>query len=118
MNLYPNFEPRQIVALEHEDTCLYAEVIQVITSRRLCWVRPLLLSVFQAYEQPSPIYDLRDSADLLWPIALFRFALDTEVIGLLATLLPSQTQTEPNRVAQQQLNQFIYRIWQARPSAF
>lgn len=122
MDLICNFQPRQIVSLEHAGTRLYAEVIQVVVSRRLCWVRPLVLVVFpsdlQASSEPLPLTDLRSCADLLWPIVLFRFALDTEVIPLLATLLPLESQSEVNSTAHQQLHQFIQQVWQAHPGAF
>ncbi len=106
----------QIVFLEHEDTRLYAELIQVVESRQMWWVRPLLLGFFpsgQPSDQPSPIYDLRSSAHLLWPMTLFRPAFDTEVIPLLSHLLALEPQLEQDPAAQQQLNQFVYKVWQA-----
>lgn len=122
MDFTQNFQPRQIVCLEYGGTCLYAEVIQVVVSRQVCWVRPLLLGVFpdgfQPYDQLPPLYDLRSSADLLWPITFFRPALDTEVMPLLTQLLVLDTQPEPDPVAHQQLNQFIHQVWQAHPDAF
>ena len=111
-----NFQPRQILFLEHTGTRLYAEVIQVVVSRRLCWVRPLLLSGILESLEPLPLTDLRSCADLLWPITLFQPALDTEVIPLLATL--SSDQPELISAAQQQLNQFIHQLWQAHKNAF
>lgn len=122
MDLTCNFQPRQIVFLEHVGTRLYAEVIQVVVSRRLCWVRPLLLVVFpndsQLSDEPLPLTDMRSSPDLLWPVVLFRPALDTEVIPLLTALLPLETCSELTCAAQQQLNQFIHQVWQAHPGAF
>ena len=116
-----NFQPRQIVCLEHLGTCLYAEVIQVIGARQLCWVRPLLLSV-QASSQESeatlPLNDLRLLADLIWPVKLFRPALDTEVIPLLTQLLVSEPQPEHDPVAQQRFDQFIHQVWQAHQARF
>lgn len=122
MDFTQNFQPRQIVCLEHEGNCLYAEVIQVVVSRQLCWVRPLMLGVlptgFFSSEQPLVLTDLRCCADLLWPIILFRPALDTEVVPLLATMLPSEPPLERDSVAQQQLSQFIHQVWQAYKSVF
>lgn len=122
MDFNLNFQPRQIVCLEHESTCLYAEIIQVVVSRQVCWVRPLLLSVFpvgfQPYEPLSPTYDLRLAADLLWPIKLFRPALDTEVIPLLSQLLALEPQLEADPDAQHQFRQFIHQVWQAHPGVF
>jgi len=83
MDFTLNF-PRQIVCLEHRGTYLYAEVIQVVVSRQVCWVRcdGHLSDGFQPYDQMSQLYDLRGVADLLWPVKFFRPAL--EVIPLLA----------------------------------
>ena len=115
-----DFQPRQILFLEHTGTRLYAEVIQVVVSRRLCWVRPLLLVVFPsgifASLEAVPLTDLRSCADLIWPITLFQPALDTEVIPLLAML--SSDQPDLIGAAQQQLNQFIHQLWQAHKNAF
>ena len=104
-------QPGQIVSLEHGDKNLYAEVIQFVVSRQLCWVRPLLIVTFI---QESPlITDLRDASDLLWPANLFRPALDTEVITFLSQVLAKEPKTEPDLVAKQQLNQFIHQLWQS-----
>lgn len=104
-------QPGQIVSLEHGDRNLYAEVIQFVVSRQLCWVRPLLIVTFI---QESPlITDLRDASDLLWPANLFRPALDTEVITFLSQVLAKEPKTEPDLVAKQQLNQFIHQLWQS-----
>ena len=110
----PNFQSRQTVYLEHGDTRLYAEVIQVVEVRQRCWVRPLLLVVVpddnQLFEALA-IVDLRASADLLWPSTLFRPALDTEVIAFLP--FTSEPKVDRDPTAQQQLSQFIYQVWQA-----
>lgn len=110
MNINPSFQPGQIVSLENGDRNLYGQVIQVVTVRELCWVRPLLLADL-SYEQPL-ITDLRDASDLLWPINLFRPALDTEVIGLLSQLLPKEPKADTDSAAQQQLHGFINQVWQ------
>ncbi len=39
------FQPRQILCLEHEQSKLYAEVIQVVPDRPVCWLRPMILEV-------------------------------------------------------------------------
>jgi hypothetical protein len=117
MDFSCNFQPRQIVCLEHLATCLYAEVIQVVASRQIGWVRPLLLAEFpidnQRYEEPL-IYDLRSGADLLWSLAVFRPALDTEVMPLLLQLLGEEPPLDREGVAFTRLNQFIHQAWQAQ----
>lgn len=110
MDMSLDFQPGQIVSLGYGDRNLYAEVIQVVVSRQLCWVRPLLLVT---YTQELPLVtDLRDASDLLWPDKLFRPALDTEVITLLSQVLAKDPKTETNSTAKQQLNQFINQLWQ------
>ncbi len=111
MDMSLDFQPGQIVSLEYGDRNLYAEVIQVVVSRQLCWVRPLLL-VTSTQELPI-VTDLRDASDLLWPDKLFRPALDTEVITLLSQVLAKEPKSETNSTAKQQLNQFIHQLWQA-----
>lgn len=117
-----NFQPNQIVCLEHEGTRLYAEVIQIVESRQMCWVRPLMLVVSSSddYIQSdrSLFYDLRHDVDLVWPAVLFRSALDTEVIPLITHLMASKTQTESTNLAHQQLQIFIRQVWQAYQSNF
>ena len=121
------FQPRQIVCLEYETIRLYSEVIEVVVSRQLCWVRPLALAVSQVDHDPlslfSPeqtiVYDLRQGADLLWPASLFRGALDTEVIPLLVQLEnPNDVQLANNSEAHKQLSRFVLKVWQAYKDAF
>ena len=88
MNSKTNFQPLQIVCLEHLATRLYAEVIQVVESRQVCWVRPLLLVEPTTDIEPS-VLDLRSTVDLLWSLAAFRPALDTEILPFLANIFTS-----------------------------
>ncbi len=106
-----DFQPGQIVSLDHSDRNLFTEVIQVVVSRQLCWVRPLLLVSFS--EESQLVTDMRDASDLLWPVNLFRPAFDTEVITLLSQVLAKERKTEPDSDAKLQFNQFIHQIWQA-----
>ncbi|MBD1869689.1 hypothetical protein H6F95_20780 [Cyanobacteria bacterium FACHB-471] len=129
MTSITDFQPSQILCLEHGDTCLYAELIQIAPKNksRRGWVRPLILKVSPtrdfiafssvdiddptALEQPT-LYDLRQGSDLLCPIALFRAALDTEVVPLLTQLAHPKTQTQGDRIAHQQLHRFIHDVCQ------
>ncbi len=106
-----DFQPGQIVSLDHIDRHLFAEVIQVVVSRQLCWVRPLLLLSFT--EESPLVTDMRDASDLLWPVNLFRPALDTEVITHLSQVLAKEPKTEPDSGAKLQFHQFIHQFWQA-----
>ncbi len=123
-----SFQPCQIVCLEHESSRLYAEVIQIVESRQICWVRPLVLAVGvspgsgQVDDTDLPrCYDLRSGADLLYPLVLFRTALDTEVIPLLTFLYSPEWESSihpSNQNGHQQLRQFIQKVWQAYPEVF
>lgn len=125
INSASHFQPCQIVCLEHEHARLYAEVIQMVPTRHVCWVRPLILVVFPADAdrlQVSPsqliLYDLHQSSDLVWPVILFRPALDTEVVPLLAQLNDLEIQLEDEVTAHQQFSWFICQVWQAHQSEF
>jgi hypothetical protein len=122
MNLNSEFQPGQIVGLDCQSTCLYAEVIQVVTQRQMCWVRPLMLvEKDQPCEERSlsqMVSDLRQSSDLILPLSLFRVALDTEVIPLLMQLNINQDKAPIPTVAHQHLQAFIRRVWQVAPQAF
>lgn len=124
-------QPSQIVCLELGATCLYAEVVQIVEARRLCWAHPLVLAMDSLGTEDFPqssehqfersCHDLRQGSDLLLPAVLFRQALDVEAIPLLSSLYKLDTiaHSEPNAiVARRQLNEFIRQICQAHPEAF
>lgn len=116
-----NFKSGQIVSLECGDACLHSEVIQVVEARQVCWVRPLMLVVLGSGNESSAEYtlsDLRDGADLLWPLSLFRAAVDTEVISLLTQLHSLDSEKKDAVIASRQLRDFVDRVWEADPSAF
>lgn len=114
MNSKTNFQPLQIVCLQYLATCLYAEVIQVVESRQVCWVRPLLLVESATDIEPS-VLDLRSTVDLLWSLDSFRPTLDTEILPFLASIFTSAP-PQSNLHARQQLNQFVHQLWQAQKS--
>jgi len=124
MSFALNFKPGQIVSLECGDVCLYSEVIQVVEAHQVCWVRPLMLVVFVSKDlddglrQDYNLCDLRDGADLLWPLSLFRAALDTEVISLLSQLQSLDAEKKDAVIASRQLKDFVDRVWEAFPTAF
>ncbi|MFM7405450.1 MAG: hypothetical protein ACKO3K_01960 [Cuspidothrix sp.] len=111
MSNSPKFQSGQIVSLDYSNQHLYAEVIETVVSRQLCWVRPLLL--VNSREELPLIIDVRDVSDLLWPLELFRAALDTEVIAFLEQIFPKDIKSEADLVAKQQFNSFIHQLWEA-----
>ncbi|HAC64819.1 MAG TPA: hypothetical protein DCF68_15125 [Cyanothece sp. UBA12306] len=113
------FHPGQIVSLDHNNSHLYGEIVQVVEERNLCWVRPLFLEILE--DNISEISDLsaskflvdvRLTSDLLYPIKMFRPALDTEIIPWLNRLETQDYSTENIQQARQQLHQFIFEVWQ------
>ncbi|ACK65718.1 conserved hypothetical protein [Rippkaea orientalis PCC 8801] len=114
-----HFHPSQIVSLDHHYSRLYGEIIQVIESRDLCWVRPLFLVILDDnlgsindLFSPKVLVDVRLTSDLLYPTKLFRPALDTEIIPWLNQLESQDYSTEGIQKARQQLHQFIFELWQ------
>lgn len=101
------FQPRQIVYLEHGSCRLYCEVIQVISSRQRCWVRPWFLAIASP-EEPETIYNLHESANLVWHASEFCLALDAELIPLLTRLNTCDRDIHQTR---QQLNYFLNQLW-------
>ena len=125
MNVLTHTQAQLIVCLEHQNTCLYGEIIQVAEARQIAWVRPLFLSVavvaqpHQAEFPQRQVYPLQPGVDLLWPISLFRSALDTEVLPLLSQLPnPQQADQSTPSAADSRLNQFVDQVWRAYPEAF
>ncbi|MBE9125869.1 MULTISPECIES: hypothetical protein [unclassified Coleofasciculus] len=113
-----SFQSHQIVCLEHETTRLYAEVIEVVELRQVCWIRPLLLAVSVASPESQELYDLHQGPDLLWPTRLLRPALDTEVIPLLLKIDYLDSKLPDNPTIHERLSYFITEIWQAHPEEF
>lgn len=111
------FQPYQIVALDDEQSCLYAEVIQIIEIKQSCWVRPLVLADFEQkliisdnIRTFSNIIDLRWTSDLILPISVFRTALDTEILPLWTYLSSLDLPKDDNiavKEARHQLQCFI-----------
>ena len=116
------FKVNQIICLEHQNICLYGEVIQLISHRKLCWFRPICLSKLNfdlnSTKESTRLIDLQSSSDLLWPITLFRPALDTEVIYLLAELNNIRESFNPKKANRQHLNKFVRQVWQANQDKF
>jgi hypothetical protein len=103
------FYPSQIVCLERQNVWLYGEVIQVISQRESCWVRPLLL--VQHSDDPPEIFDVRCVSDLIFPFSFFRPALDTEVIPLLTHLSKSDRSFEEDQISHTKFQELIGEIW-------
>lgn len=117
------FQQNQIICLEHKNSYLYAEVIDIIETRQICWGRPLMLAIWptdkEFVTQPTTVYDLREGADILLPVKLFRVAIDTELISLIPQLESTQNKLmDAPKIAHHQLRSFIQQVWQDNPGEF
>ena len=123
------FQDGQIIYLQHETMRLYAETIQIIKSRQLCWARPLALMQLPEkldidLDNPLILHDLRQGSDLLLPISLFHIALDVDAIPVLTQLnaLKDDLSTEPlennKQLSLPLLQNFVHQIWQAHSEQF
>ncbi len=113
------FKTNQIICLEYQHNCLYGEVIQLIPDRKLCWFRSMCLVELSCDRMNvNQIIDLQSGSDLLWPMNLFRPALDTEVISLLSRLKDADETLMPKASNRQYLNKFLRQVWQANKDKF
>jgi hypothetical protein len=123
--------PSEFACLEHQDTLLYTEIIQVVEKRHRYWARPVLLCEKlnpedNVMESLPAVYDVRFCSDLLWPRSLFRSVLDTELIPLLSCLdaeleapfIPTKILSSRLTEARQKLQHFTHRLWRIYPEAF
>ena len=126
--------PSQILYLEHGSSRLYAEAIQVVDTRHLCWTRPALLiqglpegnsahrqaaiasAVLSPDDSRLELYDLGDCPDLIWPLLLFQIAYDIDFFSLLIQLKISPDLT--TQCSNAQFNAFIHGFWRTHASAF
>lgn len=75
----------QIVYLDQGHVYLYGEVIQVVELRDRCWVRPLAI-IEAASDRTHNCYQIPQGPDVIWPLAWFFPALDTDWLAVLARL--------------------------------
>lgn len=113
------FKIDQIVCIDfprdrqREKLHLFAEVIDNISISSRCWARPLAIarSNPESFELEF-LHDLRDASQLILPSNLFRYALDTEVIPLIAELYNPTKELTRSENAQSILYQFISELYQ------
>jgi hypothetical protein len=88
------FCPNQIICIDLDSLRLFAEVIQMIPDRDRLWARPLALAEQENYDLRL-LHDLREAPQLILPPALFREALDTEVMPLMTELFQLEAVAKP-----------------------
>jgi hypothetical protein len=102
------FKTNRIICLDRGDLLLFAEVIDTIPATARYWVRPLTIARSSPTSfQLEFLYDLRETADLILPIVLFRDALDTEVLPLVCELFQGEVDSSQATIARRALHQFI-----------
>ena len=117
------FTVAQIIYLEHQHTRLYGEVIQLLPQRGLCWFRPMCMTKgdFSDHSNGTSLnlINLKSCSDLLWPMILFRPALDTEVVSFLHLLSNDSAESLAHmKSSRQYLNKFVQQVWQANKDKF
>jgi hypothetical protein len=108
------FKTDRIVCIDRENLHLFAEVIDSIAVDARCWVRPLAIvrSTPESFNLEF-LHDLRDTAQLILPIHLFRDALDTEVLPLISELFHPAKDSIRSTNAQRVLYQFIADLYRS-----
>jgi hypothetical protein len=126
--------PSQVLYLEHGSSRLYAEAIQIVDTRQLCWARPTLLiqglpkgpslrqdRIAAAATAPERselhLYDVEDGPDLIWPLDLFHIACDIDFFSLLVQLKMNPDDIDRHR-GNKHLNDFIRSFWHTHTEAF
>ena len=108
------FVPSQIVCLEGQNKSLFCEVIELISPRSLCWVRPVILVNLTEnnsdYFYKDSICDLRFTSDLLWDTSDFRIVLDTEYIEFFTSLDDFEFEEDKLQLANKELRYFIQEL--------
>ncbi|NJM98985.1 MAG: hypothetical protein HC800_19155 [Phormidesmis sp. RL_2_1] len=128
--------PSQILYLEHGSSRLYAEAIQIVDNRCLCWARPTLLiqglpeqcgqysrqamisAAVTAPEHSSlQLYDLEGCPDLIWPLDLFQLACDIDFFSLLIRVKMSSSESS-QYTDKSHFNAFVSSFWQTHSHSF
>lgn len=119
------FQPSQIICLEHAGQRLYVEVIQVLRDRQSAWLRPLCFclpahrhneaddgnTLIETHDGDYFLYDVRQGTDLIWPLSQCRMVLDIEAIPVLAHLGPEPYASVKKSNTRSPLRAFIQEIW-------
>ena len=88
----------------------------MVSARQLCWTRPLMLVTLLS--DVNHLFDLRDGADLILPLSLFRAAFDTEVMPFLTELQSIESKDKDGVSSHRQLRKFLSEVCEAYPSVF
>jgi hypothetical protein len=109
------FKTDRIVCIDSDNLHLFGEVIDRIAIDDRCWVRPLAIakSTPESFKLEF-LYDLREAAQLILPTALFRDALDTEVLPLISELFHPAKRSETAVNSQRVLYQFIADLYRSQ----
>ncbi|MGK7933380.1 MAG: hypothetical protein AB4041_18375 [Microcystaceae cyanobacterium] len=97
-------QPSQIVCANTPNYQFFGEVIDVVTEREVCWVRPLLL--VKKGEEDIKI-DVRQGSDIVFPLSCFEPALDGDILPFLNDLVKDDYDGSSFIPNHPQLTQFL-----------
>jgi hypothetical protein len=103
--------PSQIVSASTPNYQFFGEVIDVVTDRGVCWVRPLLL--VKKGEEDTKI-DVRQGSDLVFPLFYFEPALDGDILPFLNDLVKDDDEGASFVSNHPQLTQFLRELLNQR----
>jgi hypothetical protein len=114
-NQIVELKTERIVCVDLGNLHLFTEVIETIAVSDRCWSRPLAIakSTPESFKLEF-IHDLREAAQLILPTALFRDALDTEVLPLISELFHPENESKKMANAQAVLYQFITDLYRSK----
>ena len=127
IQLIPNrrlcwFRPKWLVVsaefdVTQQNNCSYRQRTQTLVNSS-----PVDLEQQDFYHSSNlnqtQLIDLQSTSDLLWPVILFRPALDTEIVYLLAQLKDINHSSIDKTLNRQHLNQFVQQVWEANQDKF
>ena len=99
----------QVVYIQCGNARLYGELVQHITERHNCWLRPLSLLFSQPLNGQPEFLDLRDGPDIICSDELIRPVMDLDWLVILEQLTASKTGCDYPQ-ANQYLRQFLAQL--------
>jgi hypothetical protein len=114
----------EIVYVAHQQTRLFAEIIQQIPLHQRYWVRPLCLCEYDAMAMLPTLFprvlrvtNVRGTADIVWPQAFFQRAMDEDILPILDILTQEESafrMVDPAKEeVKRSLHQFLNLVWSA-----
>jgi hypothetical protein len=106
-------KPGQIIYIAHNGHRLYCELIQIIEHKQSAWLRPLVLLDQRDRDEP-PLFDVRNTSDLICQLSWLELALDLDMLPLFSVLGKNLYPWEYDAIAKQQLRTFIHSLFRQK----